>query len=271
MKVKKSDINLLIMLIGVLLAVVAYFIVYQQYTEKTASIEADNAVLEEEVKGLQELADNKDFYISETARMETEIVDIMARYPSEVRTEDQVMYTVKLENEHSIWVNGLSVEDTQLVQVAAPTAAPASDVVEEGAEGDAVQASGALSDTVFLYTSPFSITYKTTYRSAKDIIASIVTSDERMNIESISLAYDAETGCLSGTMDATMFTMSGTDAVYEELNVPGVPTGTADFFKSGVVLNLNTNANAVDESGEEVDGESADEESEESDEATSEE
>ena len=267
MKVKKSDINLLIMLIGVLLAVVAYFIVYQQYTEKTASIEADNAVLEEEVRGLQELADNKDFYISETARMETEIADIMSRYPSEVRTEDQVMYTVKLENEHSIWVNSLSVEDTQLVQVAAPTAAPAADsVVEEGAEGDAVQASGALSDTVFLYTSPFSISYKTTYRSAKDIIASIVTSDERMNISNISLAYDAETGCLSGTMDATMFTMSGTDAMYEELNVPGVPTGTADFFKSGVVLNLNTNANAVDESGE-----SEDEESEESDEATSEE
>lgn len=264
MKVKKSDINLLIMLIGVLLAVASYFLVYKGFTEKTATLSSENATLEKEVADLQELADNKEFYISETARMDEEIQEIMARYPSEIRTEDQIMYTVGLENQYSIWVNSLSVKGTQLVQVAAPVTETTDDaVVEEGTTDDAVVASGGLKDTVFLYTSPFSISYKTTYRSAKDIVSGIVNADERMNITNITLAYDAETGCLSGTMDATMFTMSGTGDQYEELNVPGVSLGTADFFKSGAVLNFNTNAGSSDDDADEADGE---EDSEDADE-----
>lgn len=270
MKIKKSDINLLIMLIGVLLAVVSYFVVYKSFTEKTASLSAENATLQTEVEDLQKLADNKEFYISETARMDEEIQNIMARYPGEIRTEDQIMYTVGLENQYSIWVNSLSVKGTQLVQVAAP--APAADqtsdaVEEEGSDaaGDAVVASGGLKDTVFLYNSPFSISYKTTYRSAKDIVSGIVNADERMNITNITLAYDAETGCLSGTMDASMFTMSGTGDMYQELDIPGVRLGTADFFQSGAVLNLNTNAGEVPEEGEEGEAEEGEEGEEQSD------
>lgn len=272
MKVKKSDINLLIMLVGVLVAVISYFVVYKSFSDKTVVLSSENAALQTEVDELQKLADNKEFYISETARMNEEIQNTMARYPSEVRTEDQVMYTVNLENSNAIWVNNLAVEPTQLVQVSDPAAAPATDAVveEEGAvvddaatQQDAVVASGGLKDTVFLYSSPFSISYKTTYRSAKDIVAGIVNSDKRMNISNITLAYDAETGCLSGTMDAAMFTMSGTGQEYEELNIPGVSLGTADFFKSGAVLNFNTNADGASEDGAEAEDEEDSEDSEE--------
>jgi hypothetical protein len=191
----------------------------------------------------------------------------MARYPGEIRVEDQVMYAYNLEVEHGIWVNSFSAEGTQLVQVATETApAETTDdaVVEDtGTEtdttSDAVVASGGLKDTVFLYSSPFTIAYKTTYRSAKDVIRQIVESDERMNITDISLAYDAETGCLSGTMDATTFTMSGTDDTYEELKTPGVSTGTADLFKSGAVLNLNKNTQSTSDTGEDGESEEADE------------
>lgn len=279
MKVKKSDINLLIMLVGVLVAVISYFVVYKSFSDKTVVLSSENAALQTEVDELQKLADNKEFYISETARMNEEIQNTMARYPSEVRTEDQVMYTVNLENSNAIWVNNLAVEPTQLVQVSDPAAAPATDAVveEEGAvvddaatQQDAVVASGGLKDTVFLYSSPFSISYKTTYRSAKDIVAGIVNSDKRMNISNITLAYDAETGCLSGTMDAAMFTMSGTGQEYEELNIPGVSLGTADFFKSGAVLNFNTNADGASEDGAEAEDEEASEDSEDSEEGTNE-
>ncbi|MBQ8188814.1 MAG: hypothetical protein IJZ44_03455 [Lachnospiraceae bacterium] len=276
MKVKKSDINLLIMLVGVLIAVASYFLVFQSYNEKTAALEAENAVLEEEVAGLQELADNKAYYESEIVRMESENQEIMMHFPSEVRVEDEIMYTVALENEHSIWVNNLSSGDTQLVQVAvAAPEQPTNDaVVEEGAApaGDAVVASGGLKDTVFLYNSPFSISFKTTYRSMKDIVYAIVTSDERMSLSSLSLSYDAETGCLSGSLDSNMYTMSGTDAVYEELNIPGVAIGTADFFKSGTVLNLNVGASVDaedDADAEEGADEGADEDADEDEEEKS--
>lgn len=269
-KVKKSDINLLIMLIGVLLAVGAYFLVYTSFVNKKAELEGQNAALETEVAELQKLADNKEFYMAETTRMNDEMVAVMGKYPSDVRTEDEVMYTVELENVYSIWVNALQVEGKQMVQVAAAAPAeqapenqdavteeaPVEDTTTDGTQ-DEVVATGGYQDTVFLYNSPFSINFKVTYRSMKDIVAAIVTSDERMNITNLSLAYDADTGCLSGSMNANMFTLSGTETVYEELNVPGVSLGTADFFQSGTVLDLNKNAAALagSEDGEESEDE----------------
>lgn len=274
-KAKKSDINILIMLIGVLLAVASYFFVYTSFKDKTAALEGENASLETEVAELQKLADNKEFYLQETARMNDEMTTVMGKYPSDIRTEDEIMYTVELENVYSIWVNALQVEDKQMVQVATAStdqqtpegqdAVTEEAPVEDTGAQDGVVATGGYQDTVFLYNSPFSINFKVTYRSMKDIVAAIVNSEERMNITNLSLAYDADTGCLSGSMNANMFTLSGTDNVYEELNVPGVSTGTADFFQSGTVLDLNKNAvTDTDDGDEEASDDDEDNTSEES-------
>ena len=67
----------------------------------------------------------------------------------------------------------------------------------------------------------------------------IVTSDERMSIKNISLTYDSQYGCLDGTLDAVAYTVSGTDYLYNELDIPGVRLGTADLFKSGTILDLS--------------------------------
>lgn len=270
MKVKKSEINILIMLIGILLAVLSYFVVYSSFSEKKDVLAAENATLQIEVDELQKLADNKQHYIDETNRMDGEIQDILSGFPGEIRAEDQVMYTASLESMFTVWVNGLSIEDTQLVQVAAPEPqpeAPTDDaVVEDTGEGanDAVVATGGLKDTVFLYSSPFTLNYKTTYRSFKDIVQLIVDADDRMSIKNISISYDGETGCLAGSLDATMYTVSGTDFIYQELDVPGVRMGTADFFKSGTVLDLNRRVQS--DTGEEEDTEGEEGEEETSDE-----
>lgn len=248
MNVKKSDINILIMLIGVLLAVLSYFIVYNSFSEKKDTLAAENVALQSEVDELQKLADNKKFYIDETNRMDNEIRDIISGFPGEIRSEDEVMYAAGLELVHAIWAKGLTIEDTEMVQVAVPVQQqPTEDAIVEdtgdgtgdGTGADAVVATGGLKDTVFLYSSPFTLNYKVTYRSFKDIVQLIVTSDERMSIKNISLTYDSQYGCLDGTLDAVAYTVSGTDYLYKELDIPGVRLGTADLFKSGTILDLS--------------------------------
>lgn len=247
-KVKKSDINLLIMLVGILLAVIAYFVIYQNFTEKRDAIAAENAALEVEVGELQKLADNKEFYLAETDRMNTEMNDIMANYPGEVRNEEMILYAAGLETTNSIWVNSIVMEPSAMVQTAQaaqPAAQPADatqDATQDAAavSGEATPVATGLKETVFLYASPYELGFKTTYRSIKDIINAVVTNDERMNISSLSLAYDNETGCLAGSLAMNIYTMSGTGKLYENVDVPGVATGTNDFFQSGTVLNIDT-------------------------------
>lgn len=274
MNAKKSEINILIMLIGVLLAVLSYFVVYNNFSAKKDALAAENVTLQSEVDELQELADNKQHYIDETNRMDNEIQDIMSGFPGELRAEDEVMYAANLELIHAIWAKGLSIGDTELVQIAAPVQdqPPTDDAVVEdtGDEtgGDAVVATGGLKESVFLYASPFTLEYKITYRSFKDIVQAIVTSDERMSIKNISLAYDSKFGCLDGSLDAVAYTVSGTDYLYKELDIPGVRLGTADLFKSGAILDLSQpeggdeaeGAEGAEDTGEVQDSESTDEE-----------
>ena len=253
---KKSDINILIMLAGILLAVASYFFIYTSFTEKKAVLDGENAALQSEVDELQKLADNEQFYIEETERMDTEIQEIVAQYPAEVRPEDMVLYAIALENNNDIWVNSLSIDQTTEVPVMvvpqtatndAPTEDSIDDTTEEapaeGAPADDTAAAAppaGLASTVSLYSSPFTLNYKVTYRSIKDIINDIVTADDRMDIQFLDLNYDAESGCLAGDVGATMYTMPGTGKNYNVPTVNGVTTGTADFFKSGTVLNIHT-------------------------------
>ena len=83
MKLKKSDVNILIMLLGILIPVAIYFFVYTSFTEKTAAMNADNETLQTEVDYLQDLADHKQQYIDDTAAMQIQIDEIKSRFPAE--------------------------------------------------------------------------------------------------------------------------------------------------------------------------------------------
>ena len=53
MKVKKSEIQLLIAVIGVLIAVCTYFLVYSSFNEKSDALEAQNVTLSSQVATLE--------------------------------------------------------------------------------------------------------------------------------------------------------------------------------------------------------------------------
>ncbi len=250
MKIRKSDINLFIIFLGAAIAVCSYFFVFNNFKEKKATLDGENAALQKEVDELQKLADNKQFYLDETARMNAEITDIMNHFPPGILVEDVLMDVVRDEAEYSVFYTSVSVEGVQQVQVAAE-ALPQQDAVEDGIElteeidgmeetGDAVVATGGLKETVFLYNTPITYGFKSTYRSIKDIIADIVKGNDRMNLQSVTISYDADTGCLQGTLVSNIYTMDGTGKYYELINIPGVQLGVDDLFKSGTVLNINT-------------------------------
>ena len=56
MKVKKSEIQLLIAVIGVLIAVCTYFLVYSKFNEKSDALEAQNVTLSSQVATLEAFA-----------------------------------------------------------------------------------------------------------------------------------------------------------------------------------------------------------------------
>ena len=88
MKVKKSEIQLLIAVIGVLIAVCTYFLVYSKFNEKSDALEAENATLSSQVATLEILDQRKADYIEATGKMQSYITNFENRFPADILPED---------------------------------------------------------------------------------------------------------------------------------------------------------------------------------------
>ena len=95
MKVKKSEIQLLIAVIGVLIAVCTYFLVYSIFNEKSDALEAENATLSSQVATLEILDQRKADYIEATGKMQSYITNFENRFPADILPEDSIIHGVE--------------------------------------------------------------------------------------------------------------------------------------------------------------------------------
>mgnify|MGYP006950971550 CR=1 FL=1 len=98
MKVKKSEIQLLIAVIGVLIAVCTYFLVYSKFNEKSDALEAQNVTLSSQVATLEALDQRKADYIEATGKMQSYITNFENRFPADILPEDSIMMVKTLED-----------------------------------------------------------------------------------------------------------------------------------------------------------------------------
>ena len=81
MKVKKSEIQLLIAVLGILLAVVTYFLVYAKFNDLADSMESQNMSLRSQVSTLEVLDQRKADYLAATEKMQSYITNFESRFP----------------------------------------------------------------------------------------------------------------------------------------------------------------------------------------------
>lgn len=235
MKLKKSDVNILIMLLGILIPVAIYFFVYTSFTEKTAAMNADNETLQTEVDYLQDLADHKQQYIDDTAAMQIQIDEIKSRFPAEYKPEDDIMYIIGVENDYGAEIPTIAMGTSSMIEVAA-AAEETAEAPAEGAESTDDAAGDTVDTTtpaISLYQTPISVSMQSSYRSLKDIVTYINTDTDRKSIDSLSVVFDTETGLLASTMAFNAYSLTGTEKEYAAPQVSGVFYGTSDIFNTG--------------------------------------
>lgn len=234
MKLKKSDVNILIILAGILIPVAVYFFVYTSFTEKTATMNADNESLQSEVDYLQDLADHKQQYIDDTAAMQIQIDEIKSRFPAEYKPEDDILYIIGVENDYGVQIPTIAMGTSSMIEVAATTDDGTAEAPAEGTEeataDDTVEAA---TPAISLYQTPISVSMQSSYRSLKDIVTYINTDTNRKSIDSLAVVFDTETGLLSSTMAFTAYSLTGTEKEYTTPSVNGVFYGTNDIFNTG--------------------------------------
>ena len=227
MKVKKSEIQLLIAVIGVLIAVCTYFLVYSKFNEKSDALEAENVTLSSQVATLEALDQRKADYIEATGKMQSYITNFENRFPADILPEDSIMMVKTLEDYTRTEVANIAFGSE--AEVVYTPAADAATATADATAATDTTATDAAADT-HMYEVPLSISISCTYDDFKGLVRYIYNQQERESIQGVSISYNETDGMLTGNMTMNTYYLLGTDKVYSSPYIPDMQMGVDTIF-----------------------------------------
>ncbi len=261
--ISERDKNLLIGVLGILFAVVAWFFIASPIFKKTDELEIANVTLKQTADKYVEVNAKMDEYKKSITKLTEEKTTILNSYPADMSREDQIMFWINLENTFSgqLAFSSLSMSPWEELSAGAPAeAAPVpeeTDLTTEEAEATDTAATPEQSTPVanlpelHLYRAPINFGYNATYVGLKGMIQYLFDQLDKKNIENLSVSFDSSTGNLSGTIDVNLFYLMGTDKPYTPKRVPDVMKGVSDVFHTVEGAGLTPNEQETENDGEE--------------------
>lgn len=260
MKISMRDKKLLLMFSGIAVFGAGWFFGYRPQMEMAASIEASNQPLEERLQNLLQLAENKDFYVSETADAQAKINEYVSKFPADVKEENGIVLAQNMESSLGMQIanvgvgtkefvaslDGSSEEDIaqnggqtmseqanaqtqeQIDEIEGTDSQAAEDL--QNASDAAVAQDASSSQTPVLYRTQDTLQFTGTYASLKDAVTYLAEQTGRMTLDNVNASFDTSTGYLTGSIVVNMFSMAGTENVYTEPDAGQVAYGTSNLF-----------------------------------------
>ena len=226
----KGQRNLLLFLLGVVILFVPIrFVALSNFDDRKELVSKKD---EQQVyyNSLKAKDVNRDQYIKDTENYKKEYEAILAEFPSEIYQENTIMYLQGIKDEYKFRFTDVSMGEEQLFYT-----------LGTGAVGDATLdgAATAGENNFNCYSASFPVTYSGSYQSVKDVVDYIEKSDFRMTVDSISIAFDEETGDYTGDMSFSEYAVTGGDRTTDQVNV-NVQTGKDNIFGNPTVKSSTT-------------------------------
>ena len=218
------DKKILVVFLGILVVVAAFFLGYRPLNEKKATLEAENASLRDTYADLSMKASNADMYTKEIKMMNTKMEEIFTHYPSYLQTENEIMDAVAFEEITDSFIGSLTIS--------APVAV---DILGEGesTEGTEETSEAQTQESAFpyqLYDVNSTITFESGYKGMKDLIDIIANDRNKKSVRTLSAVFDNTEGKITGNMSYDTYFIYGLDKPYVEPSVPEIKHGTKNIF-----------------------------------------
>lgn len=272
-KMSMRDKRILLMLLGIVVFVLGYFLVFQPQMAKAEEIEAQNVPLREKLNQLVEIEENQDYYISETNKYNQHVTDYTNMFPSDVKEEDAVLLGKGMEDKLGMWIfkmdfadqefvasldtsglnNGSEGDDSTLLEQANQ---PTKDQINEiegtdGTEADTSAAPDSLDlNSVALYRVKNTMEFNGTYQELKDLVDYLASDASRLTIDSVDIDFSASTGDLGGTVVVNMYSMTGTGRTYTTPDISSVVLGNHNLFGTLTTSSKKNSDNSRDNSSD---------------------
>ena len=210
----------LVFILVVIAAVLAYLYLYMPMAEKRNTLLTENHELDERLINLKNMAVDEDVFKMGINESSKSIKQVMNHYSAGNTPEKSIMMIDSLEQKIGISLPNLTFSEPMVLSTVQMP------MVSETADGSYV----IEYYDVELLGETLSTNYSCTYEQLKKMIDYINAYPERMNIDSISIAFDSETNGLKGNLTLNLFAVTGTGKEYTEPDISGLSMGNGNIF-----------------------------------------
>lgn len=260
MSISERDKKILIVFVGILIFALVYYFPIRSYTEDAEKLNTENVGLTAKLAELEAKVARESEIKAETTNYEADTLAMVAKFPSFLQVENEIMDIVGLEKELKVEVPLITVntpvemkgsdapeaETTQAApQEVATEEAPEADSTTEAPVADETEVAPAVANKYKLYDMSTNINYKGGYDSLKKFLDKIAKSTDKKSINSVSLTFDNKTGNLDGNIVYDSYFLAGSDRPYEEIITKTIRHGTKNIF--GTVDTSKANSDGAGE------------------------
>lgn len=260
MSISERDKKILIVFVGILIFALVYYFPIRSYTEDAEKLNTENVGLTAKLAELEAKVARESEIKAETTNYEADTLALVAKFPSFLQVENEIMDIVGLEKELKVEVPLITVntpvemkgsdtpeaETTQAApQEVATEEAPEEASTTEAPVADETEVAPAAANKYKLYDMSTNINYKGGYDSLKKFLDKIAKSTDKKSINSVSLTFDNKTGNLDGNIVYDSYFLAGSDRPYEEIITKTIRHGTKNIF--GTVDTSKANSDGAGE------------------------
>lgn len=264
-KLSMRDKKILLIFLGIAVFAIGYFCVFRPQIAKAEDLQAQNVPLREKLSQLKEIEENKDMYLSETAKYNDQVNTYLAMFPADIKEEDAILLGKKMEDRLGIDVASMDFSDTALIasldqttsgnttensqtlseQANEPTKEQINEIEGTTGEDNTDRTTiDTASEDVSLYRLQNTMAFNGSYKNLKDMVDFLASEKQRLTIDSVDIAFSTATGELGGTVVVDMYAMTGTGQDYMTPTTSPVKTGNKNLF--GTVLSSTKSSGEKD-------------------------
>lgn len=216
-KTTAKQVMIYVMLMGVILLLAVYFLIFQSYTDKADAILNSNVALSQRVTVLRQYYEKMDTYNDEIVLMQDQIRDWLDEFPADVKEEDIIVLALDTEKYAYVGYNNINIMDREALRT----------IPEATMQGVGME---ELTQDLIFVQRKTSYVNVTDYYNLKKCIATINDSDNRLTISNITYTKNKDTGELEGTIEVTFYSAIGTGKEYIPQKLPAYISGLHDLF-----------------------------------------
>lgn len=246
----KGQRNLLLFLLGVVILFVPIRYVAMNNFDDRKNIISEKDKQQVYYNDLKSKDVNREQYIKDTENYKQEYQAILDEFPSEIYQENTIMYLQGIKDEYKFDFPSVTMGEEQLFYTLGTGAVGDATLGDSSTTTETTVTDGtavAGSDNYNCYSANFPVTYSGSYKDLKDVIDYIQGGDFRMTVDSISIAFDEETGNYTGDMSFTSYAVNGGDRTTDQVDV-NVQKGKDNIFgnptKKSTTTTTTTSENA---------------------------